>query len=406
MQNFQVIDGHVTSAKGFEASGVYAGIKKANKDVALIYSTVPAVGAAVFTTNKVCAAPVTVSKAHVADGKVRAIVVNSGNANACTGQKGLEDATAMGELCGELLNIPSEEVIVSSTGVIGVQMPMDKILSGIAMAKAALGADGGLDAAAAIMTTDTKEKRIAVKLTVDGKEVTIGGIAKGSGMIHPNMATMLAFVTTDVAIDPVYLKKLLSEITDKTFNMITVDGDTSTNDMCVVLANGAAQNATLMEGSVDSEAFKAALFHVLEHLSKAIIRDGEGATKFIEVAVSGATGEKEARIAVKSILNSNLVKTAFFGEDGNWGRILCSLGYSGCEMNPDIVTVTLSSAVGAVQIVAGGQGTDYSEDDVAALLKETDIKVDVDLGIGDAKAVGWGCDLSYEYVKINGAYRT
>lgn len=403
---FKVLDGDVTSPKGFKASGIHAGIKKAKKDMTLIVSDVMAEGAAVFTTNKACAAPVIVSKACVNQGKIKAIVVNSGNANACTGDKGLEDAWTMAETTAKALGVEKENVIVSSTGIIGVPMPMELVVPGIEQAAAELSYDGGLAAAEAIMTTDLCMKKIAVEVEIDGKTVTLGGIAKGSGMIHPNMATMLSFITSDVKIEGDFLQESLKQITQKTYNMITVDGDTSTNDMVAVLANGAAGNKAIDDKHPEKDKFLEAFYFINEYLAKAIVRDGEGATKFLEAEILNAPTEEDAQLAVKSILGSSLVKTAFFGEDGNWGRILCSIGYSGADYDMDKIEIFLSSAAGEIQIVKAGQGVGASEEKMLEILKCTDIKITADFHKGTASAKGWGCDLSYDYVKINGAYRT
>ncbi|WP_026478021.1 bifunctional ornithine acetyltransferase/N-acetylglutamate synthase [Alkaliphilus transvaalensis] len=406
MKTFEIIEGNVTTPKGFKASGIHAGIKKAKKDIALIVSEVPCEAAGVFTTNKACAAPVIVSKENIKDGKIQGIIVNSGNANACTGEQGILDAKEMIHRTAKALNLSEESVIVSSTGIIGVPMPMEVINNGIEKAVEALSYEGGADAAEGIMTTDLIPKAVAVKLTIDGKEVTIGGIAKGSGMIHPNMATMLSFVTTDINIDGSYLKQILTETTNQTYNMISVDGDTSTNDMVAVMANGLANNKIMDENHPEKEKFLEAFYFVHEYLAKTIVRDGEGATKFIEVEGINAPKVVDARKAVKSILNSSLVKTAFFGEDGNWGRILCSVGYSGMDFEMEKIEIYLSSEGGEVKIVEAGQGTGFLEEDVEKILKHKDIKITVDFNMGIEKAKGWGCDLSYDYVKINGAYRT
>ncbi|MDR5659892.1 bifunctional glutamate N-acetyltransferase/amino-acid acetyltransferase ArgJ [Serpentinicella sp. ANB-PHB4] len=406
MKNYKIIEGDVTSPKGYKASGVHTGIKKKMKDMTLILSDVMASTAALFTTNKVCAAPVTVSREHIKNKKAQAIIVNSGNANACTGDQGQKDAESMAEKTAEVLNIPKEAVIVSSTGVIGVSMPMETVMKGIETAADALSYNGGQDAAEGILTTDTGKKNVAVEVEIDDKKVTIGGIAKGSGMIHPNMATMLAFVTTDANIDSEYLDQLLKDVTKDTYNMISVDGDTSTNDMVCAMANGLAENETITAKHKDKEKFIEAFKYVHEYLAKSIVKDGEGATKFIEVTVKNSATKEDARKSIKSILNSSLVKTAIFGEDGNWGRIVCAIGYSEANFTIENTDVTLESEGGRVTIFEKGQGTDYEEDDVAEILKYKEIKILVDFNEGDESATGWGCDLSYDYVKINGAYRT
>jgi len=404
--NYKVLDGDVTTPKGFKASGIHAGIKKAKKDMTLIVSDVMAEGAGVFTTNKACAAPIIVSKENIQQGKIKAIVVNSGNANACTGDKGLENAWIMAETTAEVLGVEKQNIIVSSTGIIGVPMPMEAIVTGIKKAAEELSYEGGISAAEAIMTTDLVMKKIAVEVEIDGKVVTLGGIAKGSGMVHPNMATMLSFITTDINIEGKFLQEGLKEITKKTYNMITVDGDTSTNDMVGVLANGLAENIPMNANHPEKYKFLEAFYFINEYLAKAIVRDGEGATKFLEAEIINAPSVEDAQAAVKSILGSSLVKTAFFGEDGNWGRILCSIGYSGADYDMDKIEIFLSSEAGEIQIVKGGQGVGASEEKLLEILKCKDIKITADFHKGNAAAKGWGCDLSYDYVKINGAYRT
>lgn len=399
----ETIMGGVTSANGYEAAGVFCGIRKAKKDIAVIRSIVPANVAAVFTLNKTVAAPVIVDKIILGrSNKCSAIVVNSGNANACTGEKGMNDAWKMIELTASALSIPVNEVLVSSTGIIGQYLPMSNIESGIADVTAALSPSGSADAAEAIMTTDTFSKDYAVSFSVDGKKVTIGGIAKGSGMIAPNMATMLAFITTDASIDPAYLKKLFSTSVERSFNRISVDGDMSTNDMAVILANGVAENDIITEGTSEGLLFAEALDTVLVTLAKLIARDGEGATKLLEINVYGALTEKVAIMAARSVANSNLVKTAIHGEDANWGRILAALGYSGIEFSPADTELSLNG----LPIL----GKDYTIliDEVKAkkALSEDHITVSIDLNQGDESALFWTCDLSKEYVHINASYRS
>lgn len=407
MERFKVYEGDVTSAKGYKASGVYSGIKnKIKSDMSIIYSDVLANGAAVFTKNKVCAAPVTVSKENIKNGKIQAIVVNSGNANACTGDIGLKNALTMVDKTASALKISKEDVIVSSTGVIGVTLPMDNVNKGIELAADVLKYDGGQDAAEAILTTDTCKKNIAVELDIDGKKVTIGGIAKGSGMIHPNMATMLGFITTDAKIDGEFLNELLKETTKDTYNMITVDGDTSTNDMVCVMANGLAENKEINKNHQEVNKFIEAFKYINAYLAKSIVFDGEGATKFIEVEVINSLTKEDAQKSIKSILTSSLVKTAFFGEDGNWGRIVAAIGYSEANFDINKTDVFLKSEAGIVKIFEQGQGASYKEEDVAKILKFKEIQILIDFNLGNEKAVGWGCDLSYDYVKINGSYRT
>lgn len=399
------IEGGITAPKGFKAAGVHAGIKKTGKeDVGVIYSTVPAAAAAKFTTNKMAAAPVLVSREAVSSGKIRAIVVNSGCANACTGDQGLIDAKTMAHTAAQALKLDNSEVLVASTGVIGVALPMDKITSGINKAVAALSDTGHETMLAAIMTTDTFEKTCAYEFTLGGKPCRIAGIAKGAGMIHPNMATMLSFITTDAAIEPAILNKALSQVVELSYNMISVDGDTSTNDMVAVLANGQAGNAPIIdENSQTYQEFYAALKAVCTELAQLIVRDGEGATKFLEINVVGAIDFADAKCAAMAIAKSPLVKTAFFGQDPNWGRILCAVGYSGAQTQPE----KTSLAIGDLTIVVDGQAAvGFDTAKLKAIMAAKDIVITVSLGQGEAKATVWTCDFSYEYVKINGEYTT
>lgn len=401
---FEVIPGGgVTSPRGFKAAGVYAGIKKKEKlDLALLYSETEAVAAAVFTTNRVKAAPILVTMAHVAQGKIQAVVANSGNANAGVGPQGVDAARKMAEETARTLGLKVSNVAVASTGVIGVPLPVAKAVAGIQAASRALSVSGGHLAAEAIMTTDTFPKEFALRFDLKGHQVTIGGMAKGSGMIHPNMATMLAFLTTDAAIDREALSQAFRSSVSRSFNMITVDGDTSTNDMALILANGQAENPTIKPGSEDLAVFQAALDEVTIYLAKAIARDGEGATKLLEVTVTGAQTEQEARRAAIAIARSNLVKTAIFGEDANWGRIIAALGYSGADFDPDLVDIYL----GPLQVAAQGTGLAFDEEKAAEILHQKEVKILVDLKQGQGQATAWGCDLSYDYVRINGSYRT
>jgi glutamate N-acetyltransferase/amino-acid N-acetyltransferase len=330
------------------------------------------------------------------------VVVNSGNANACNGPRGLEDARAMAARAGELLGVPAQQVLVGSTGVIGQPLPMDKVLPGIERAVAELSREGGLDAAEAIMTTDIFAKEAAVTLELGGRETVVGGMAKGSGMIHPNMATMLGFITTDAAIAPGWLGKALLQAVERTFNMITVDGDTSTNDMVVALANGAAGNRVIDGEGPDFTAFCAALEEVCRNLAVAIARDGEGATKLLEVRVRGARTERDARTAARAVAASNLVKSAVFGEDANWGRVLCAVGYSGADFDPDAVDVF----IGDEKVAENGAALPFSEERAARALAGKHVVITIDMKTGDAGATAWGCDLTYDYVRINGSYRT
>ena len=398
------IIGGITAPKGFKAAGVKAGLKKSGKlDLAILYSTVPASIAAVFTTNTMAAAPVLVSRQAIQNGTASAIVVNSGCANACTGPQGLLDAEAMAHITAELLKIEDQEVIVSSTGIIGVSLPMDKIKDGIKRCVAQLDVKGYESATKAIMTTDTFPKSCAYEFELGGVPVRIAGIAKGSGMINPNMATMLCFITTDAAIAAPLLQQALTAAVNVSFNMISVDGDSSTNDMTSVLANGLAGN-TLID-SIDSKDYKVladALTEVCIYLAKQVVHDGEGATKFLEITVQGAHNDVDAKKAVMAIAKSPLVKTAFFGEDANWGRILCAVGYSEAALDPE----KISLVIGDVTIVKQGMGVQFDKKALKAIMAEQDITVTVDLCLGEGSATMWTCDFSYEYVKINGEYHT
>ena len=396
-------NGGITAPQGFKASGVAAGIrKKDKKDVAIVYSEVLAQGAATYTINKFKAAPLQVTMENLSDGKLQAIVINSGVANACMGQQGLEDAKSMAEITAEALGMEAKNVAVASTGVIGVPLPMDIVKKGILDAVSKLSPSGGLCAAQAIMTTDLVKKEIACQLEIEGKTITIGAMAKGSGMIHPNMATMLAFITTDADVEADCLQKILKECTETTFNMISVDGDTSTNDMLVIMANGLAQNNKITINSPQAEILKKGILEVCTQLAQMIARDGEGATKLIEVEVKGALSLEDARKGARSICSSSLVKSAIFGEDANWGRIITALGYSGAEVDPFLVDVYL----GDLMMAKKGTGLKFDEDKARAILQEKDVKITVDLHLGEYSAKSWGCDLSYDYVKINAAYRT
>lgn len=399
----QYIDGGICAPKGFKAGAAMAGIKHADKyDVAVIVSEVDAAVAGVFTTNVIKAAPVLYSKKIVEAGVARAVVVNSGNANACNGERGMRDCLAMAGSTSKALGIEQNLVAVASTGVIGAPMPVGKLLQGIDLAAADLSLDGGHLTALAMMTTDTVPKEVAMKFSLGGKTVRIGGVAKGSGMIHPNMGTMLSFITTDAAIDQVLLQAALREVVENTFNMVTVDGDTSTNDTLLVLANGLSGNAKITEDGPDYRAFKRALGQVCMDLAQMIARDGEGATKFLEIEVGGTRSLEDARRAAKAIASSNLVKTAFYGEDANWGRIICALGYSGVDFNPDLVDIYL----GELPVAKAGTGLEFSEEKAKEILSPKDIKVTVELNQGEFRATAWSCDLSHEYVTINGSYRT
>ncbi|QUI23926.1 bifunctional ornithine acetyltransferase/N-acetylglutamate synthase [Vallitalea pronyensis] len=405
----KIIKGGVTAAKGYLATGGHCGAKRKNKDLALLQSIKPAHMAAVFTTNQVKAAPVLWNKAvYDMEKDIKAIVVNSGNANACTGEQGMMDAKKMAVTTADVLNIQEEEVLVASTGVIGVPLPIDKISQGIHDLVGTMSStlEAGNHAAHAILTTDTYTKELAVVMHIGGKEVTIGGMAKGSGMIHPNMATMLSFITTDVNITQKLFRQALAETVEDTYNMISVDGDTSTNDMVLALANGQADNPIIDCVGEDYTVFKEALHELNETLAKLIVADGEGVTKCIEVSVKGAKCKEDARLLSKSVITSNLVKTAFFGEDANWGRILCAMGYAGVTFDPNKVSLCYSSDKGTILLVDQGVPIRFSEEKASEIMSERNIGVEIVLQEGMEGAKAWGCDLSYEYVRINGEYRT
>ena len=403
----KLITGGVCAAKGFTAGGIHCGIRKnhTKKDLAMVLSSVPASAAAVYTTNLVKGAPLTVTKEHLANGKARAVICNSGNANTCNAD-GIEIAEAMCAETAKALGIEASDVIVASTGVIGQSLDLTPIKAALPALASSLSETGGDDAAAAIMTTDTVDKQAAVEFTLGGKTCRLGGIAKGSGMIHPNMATMLVFLTTDAAIAPEMLQKALSTDVQSTFNMVSVDGDTSTNDMVTVLANGCAGNEIITAEGEDFSAFMAALNTVTVWLCRAIASDGEGATKLLECSVTGAADLSAARAVAKSVVCSSLTKAAMFGEDANWGRVLCAIGYSGVPLNVSKVGVSFRSEAGEVEVCRDGAGVDFSEEKAAEVLHEKEIRILVRLGDGDAASTAWGCDLTYEYVKINGDYRT
>lgn len=402
------INGGICAAKGFKAAGVHCGIRKnkQKRDLSLIISDCRAAAAAVYTTNLVKGAPIAVTKANLADGYASAVICNSGNANTCNAN-GVEIAKAMCDLVEKHTGIKAEDVIVASTGVIGQPLDITPIENGMAPLCDALSYDGSLAAAEGIMTTDTRVKEIAFKFIAGGKECVIGGIAKGSGMIHPNMATMLVFITTDIAISPALLQKALSEDVKDSFNMVSVDGDTSTNDMCCILANGMAENAEITdEKSEDFKAFKEALFAVTSYLCRSIARDGEGATRLIESVVSGASHKQTARVVAKSVACSSLLKAAIFGADANWGRVLCAIGYSGADVDVNKIDVDFESAAGTITVCRNGAGVDFSEEKAKEILLCEEIKILINLNSGNESATAWGCDLTYDYVKINGDYRT
>ncbi len=403
----KIIEGGVCAAKGFKASGIHCGIRKnkAKKDLALIVCDKLCSAAAVYTTNLVKGAPVYVTKNNISDGYAQAVICNSGNANTCNAN-GKEVAEEMCALVNKYTGIKASDVIVASTGVIGQPLDVTPIKDGMQSLVAALSEDGGLAANQAIMTTDTIEKEIAVEFTAGGKKCAIGGIAKGSGMIHPNMATMLVFLTTDIAITPGMLQKAVSEDVKTSFNMVSVDGDTSTNDMLCVLASGEAGNETVDADGEDFASFKAALNKVTTYLCRLIAKDGEGATKLLECVASGAKDYETAAKVAKSVITSSLLKAAMFGADANWGRVLCAIGYSGADVDVTKIGVSFASDAGSIEVCKNGEGVDFSEDKAKVILSESEIKILVSLGGGDYSATAWGCDLTYDYVKINGDYRT
>ncbi|MFQ9904662.1 MAG: bifunctional glutamate N-acetyltransferase/amino-acid acetyltransferase ArgJ [Gallintestinimicrobium sp.] len=406
----EIITGGVTAAKGFLAAGVEAGIKYQNrKDMAMVYSKTPCRATGVFTTNVVKAAPVLWDKEVVeSEWEAQAIVVNSGIANACTGKLGYEYCRETAGAAADALEISPQSVLICSTGVIGMQLPMEKMTEGVRMLAKAIkpGEEAGTDAAKAIMTTDTRNKQVAVKVTIGGKEVTIGGMCKGSGMIHPNMCTMLAFVTTDVNISKKLLQEALSADVQDTFNMVSVDGDTSTNDTLLVLANGQAGNPEITEKGADYDTFVEALHYVNETLAKKIAGDGEGATALFEVKVIHADNKEDAKTLAKSVITSSLTKAALFGHDANWGRILCALGYSGAKFDPEAIELYLESSAGKILIFKDGMAADYSEEEATRILSCSEVTALVDMKMGEAEATAWGCDLTYDYVKINADYRS
>ncbi len=401
------VKGGVCAAKGFTASGVHCGIRKSRtkKDLSLIYSEKNASCAAVYTTNLVKGAPLIVTKENLADGYAQAVICNSGNANTCNAD-GVKIAKTMCHLVADALKIDHNDVVVASTGVIGQKLDIEPIKAGIPKLVAELSKDGNESAAEGIMTTDVAKKEIAVKFTLGGKECTIGGMAKGSGMIHPNMATMLVFITTDVAISSEMLQKALSSDIENTFNMISIDGDTSTNDMVTVLANGMAGNDPITEEGPDFEIFMKALNTITVSLCRMIAGDGEGATKLLECVVTGAKDLATAKTVAKSVICSSLLKAAMFGADANWGRVLCAIGYSGADVDVNKIDVAFKSPKGTIEVCKGGFGVDFSEEKAKEILLEKEIDILVDLNSGKQSASAWGCDLTYDYVKINGDYRT
>ena len=406
----KIITGGVTAAKGFEAAATAAKIKYQDRtDMAIIYSQVPCVCAGTFTTNVVKAACVKWDQQIVAGGqKAQAVIVNSGIANACTGAEGFGYCKETADAAAEALGISADGVLIGSTGVIGKQLPIDRIKAGVkALAqKKNTSLENGTEAAKAIMTTDTCEKQIAVEIEVGGKTVTIGGMAKGSGMIHPNMGTMLCFITTDCAVDPSILRTALQDAVAHTFNRISVDGDTSTNDTCVIMANGMAGNELIDWKNEDYHVFYDALYEVALTLAKKMAADGEGASKLICCTVRNSRAEEYAERLAKAVIASSLVKAAMFGADANWGRILCAMGYSKAPFRPEYVTIGFSSAAGSITVCQNGRALDFDEDMAKKILLEKEVSIDVDIQEGDAEATAYGCDLTYDYVRINGDYRT
>ena len=403
----EYINGGVCAPKGFKASGIHCGIRKnkTKRDLALIVSDCKASAAAIYTLNLVKGAPIYVTKDNIADGVAQAMVCNSGNANTCNAD-GIEIATKMCEITAEATGIDAKDVIVASTGVIGQPLDITPIANGMPQLVSELGYNNSENAAEAIMTTDTVKKEFAVSFTLGGKECKMGGIAKGSGMIHPNMATMLVFITTDAAITPELLHKALYSDAQKSFNMISIDGDTSTNDMVSVMANGMAGNETITEENEDYKVFKNALAMITEKLCRAIAKDGEGATKLVECFVTGGKDWHTAKTVAKSVICSSLFKAAMFGADANWGRVLCAIGYSGADVDVTKIDVSFTSEKGTIEVCKDGAGIPFSEEIAKEILLCDEIKVNIDLKDGDSAAVARGCDLTYDYVKINGDYRT
>ena len=406
-KGFSFVEGGVCAPAGFQAAGIHCGIRKnkSKRDLALIYSSELCSAAAIYTQNKVKGAPITVTKRNISNGKAQAIIANSGNANTCNADGELK-AEKMCELCAKELQISKKDVIVASTGVIGQMLDMEPIENGMAALVSELAQNGSGNAAEAIMTTDTVKKEIAVEFQIGDKTCRVAGIAKGSGMIHPNMATMLCFMTTDAAIEPELLQAALKHAADDTFNMVSIDGDTSTNDMACILASGKAGNPVIDKQDGDYEIFLNALYVLMMNLSREIAADGEGATKLLECHVIGAQDEKTAKTVAKSVITSSLFKAAMFGADANWGRILCAVGYADAAFHIDEVGVQLASAKGCIRVCDHGAGVTFSEETAKEILLEDEIKIIVELGNGSCSAVAWGCDLTYDYVKINGDYRT
>lgn len=402
-----IIDGGITSAKGFKASGEHTGIKKSNKDMAVIISDKPCSASGCFTTNVVKASPVLWDIKNIKN-KITGIVVNSGNANACTGEQGHKDTEQMADTLAKLTGVKKENILVCSTGVIGVNLPMDKVEEGIKKVyeSADYSFEAGKSASEAIMTTDTYSKSVCVQFDINGKLVTMGGMAKGCGMINPNMATMLCFITTDAQISDKLVDKALKECIKDTFNMITVDGDTSTNDTVILLSNGMAENEEILFEDENYSKFKEALFYITKKLAIECVKDGEGATKLMEVTAKGIKNKDDARKIAHSVVSSNLFKAALFGEDANWGRVLCAMGYSGVSFNPEGVTIIFRSDFGKITLMESGKPIIFDEQLASSILSAHDIYIDIILNEGKEQATAWGCDLTYDYVKINGDYRS
>ncbi|AGF54575.1 glutamate N-acetyltransferase/amino-acid N-acetyltransferase [Clostridium saccharoperbutylacetonicum] len=406
--DIKYINGGVTAPKGFLASGIHCGLKPGSlkKDLALIYSEVPAAAAGMYTKNKVKGAPIYITKEHLTNKKAQAIIINSGNANTCTGDDGLQKAKKMASLQAKELKLKTDDVLVASTGVIGVPLNIDAIKNGIPLLTENLSMEGSNDASEAIMTTDTFQKQLALEFYIGDKKITIGAMAKGSGMIEPNMGTMLSFITTDLSISPELLHEALKSTVNVTYNRVSVDGDTSTNDMVLILANGSAENPTITKKDENYDAFLNALTDLSTIMAKNIAKDGEGATKLLECQIIGAKSDKDAVVLGKSVINSSLVKTAMFGSDANWGRILCALGYADIDFDTEKVDVTFESSAGSIKVCEAGSSLPFDEGIAKKVLNEKEIVIKVNLFLGNHSAYVWGCDLSYEYVKINGDYRS
>lgn len=405
----KILPGGVIAPKGFLAGGVHVGLKRVKKDLSCIYSKRPANTAALFTTNQIKAAPVVWSQKQLKKNKlIRAVLTNSGNANACTGVEGLQNVVRTAEVLANELNVNIDEILICSTGVIGVPLPMETLLKGIPEVVKNIGHSElhGISAAEAIMTTDTYQKSIAVEFEINGKIVTIGGMAKGSGMIHPNMATMLAYLTTDAKISSDLLQSVLTESTQSSYHMISVDGDTSTNDCVLMMANGESAIDEIKHGTKEYIDFLKAVCYVNTYLAQQIVKDGEGASKFIEVNIHNMSCQESARQLAKSIITSNLVKTAIFGQDANWGRVVCAMGYSGVSFNPDLVNLSFASRVGNILLYQKGVPIPFDEQAALEILTENEIQININMNNGSHSATAWGCDLSFEYVRINGQYRT